>query len=308
MAANRGTGKLLLITGGVIFLIALALIIFFVLRKGSCPAEVNFEILPGTEITANELITITDKTVKAKKWEWDFGDNSRKEVYTVNKAITHKYSKDGTYIITLKVNGCISSSQTVTVKSEEVIVPPTPDLAPVILGPTGAVYAGQRAKFVDATPGATSWEWFFENGKDIFTEKEVSYIFITPGDKTVQLLVNGGKSQTASFKLKVLPARPAKPADPGAGPVSKGPKSPKITEAAFKQMLIDFIKGKVQPKDFMPYMNNNITMKIQVNDDKQQFDGFLKDLILESNPQIDKVLLINDPETGDVTDIIIKKK
>ncbi len=310
MPSNKGTGKLLFITAGVILLVAIIILVILFVRKNGCPAEVKFEITPGTEILVGDLITVTDKTEKSTRWEWDFGDGSP---MVKGRTLQHRFTAPGPYTIILTVNDCKSFSQAILVKAPEVIVPAEPDLMPVIVGPAShTAYYGEKVKFSDNTPGALSWEWFFE-GNHILTEKDVTYEFTTTGPKTVQLVVNSaaGKSKTATFELKVLPKPVKKEPIQGGGPrpgpmVKEKTVAPLINEKDFKGMLINFSKGGLAKKDFSKFVGGNMTMPILVNDQHKEFAAFLNDLLLHPNPNISTVVLTADPATGTLLDIVIK--
>src|ERR1700722_10511389 len=108
MASNRGTEKYVFIAFGTIFLIAVIIAFIFFFTRTHCPKEVDFEIGPSEEVTTRDLVTLTDKSLKVKSWDWDFGDNSPHEHF---KQVTHKYHTPNTYTITLIVNGKCNAKQ-----------------------------------------------------------------------------------------------------------------------------------------------------------------------------------------------------
>ncbi|MCS7027642.1 MAG: T9SS type A sorting domain-containing protein [Bacteroidia bacterium] len=72
-------------------------------------------------------------------------------------------------------------------------------------------YVGKNIQFTDASTGATSWAWDFENdGVVDATTQNPTFAYTTPGLKTVKLVINGGCSTCTKIKtalIHVLPDR-----------------------------------------------------------------------------------------------------
>jgi PKD repeat protein len=72
-------------------------------------------------------------------------------------------------------------------------------------------YVGKNVQFTDASTGATSWAWDFEDdGTTDATVKNPTFAYTTPGLKTVKLVINGGCgtcTKTKTQLIHVLPDR-----------------------------------------------------------------------------------------------------
>jgi len=112
-----------------------------------------------------------------KYYRWDFGDGDT----SVEKSPKHKYTKNGTYKVSLKVrnyNGCpleFPNYQTVIVRDLETKFSFKQDDCPPHL-----------VKFSDSTLGATSWYWDFGDGTSS-TERHPSHNYKIGGKYKVNL-------------------------------------------------------------------------------------------------------------------------
>ncbi len=80
-------------------------------------------------------VAITDKSVRAHVYEWDFGDDT---ISTLNDPLIHTYYKPGEYTIRLRVESerhCIDS-----VRSAKIIVEPSALAIPNVFSPDGDGY------------------------------------------------------------------------------------------------------------------------------------------------------------------------
>jgi PKD repeat protein len=277
----------ILIIFGFIILLALAVLIFRFATQKKCP-NVSFEIIQTT-LVEGESVYFSDKTEGAKTWEWDFGDNSAVDT---RKDPEHVYQQAGEYTVLLSVNGCEKESKKIKVDTKE--IPVVEDIRPIggISGPA-EVRVGDVCTYKDTSTGATSWEWRFgETGVTDGTAKEVKYVFKEAGPHTVTLMINGGNSKTASYKVNVLPK---KVASTGGGGDSGEPKlgKPVISNEKFMSLLKDVIEKKSKYMVFNPYMESmSIEVKVNNKTKSQIFSTYCNTLYYGDDPiKINSVVL-----------------
>ncbi|MDW8347378.1 MAG: T9SS type A sorting domain-containing protein, partial [Bacteroidia bacterium] len=72
-------------------------------------------------------------------------------------------------------------------------------------------YVGKNIQFTDASTGATSWAWDFENdGVVDATAQNPTFAYTTPGLKTVKLVINGGCATCTKTKTELIHVLPDK--------------------------------------------------------------------------------------------------
>lgn len=130
----------------------------------------------GTQVTFDDVSTITNGTITS--WFWDFGDGNT----STAEDTVYDYAVPGTYIVTHSVaasGGCVSSiTDTVTVLP-----------LPVAAFSTNIVCEGQITQFTDMTPGTIgTWNWDFGDG-NTSTDQNPTHIYAAEGNYTVTLSV-----------------------------------------------------------------------------------------------------------------------
>ncbi len=140
------------------------------------------------------------------RYEWVFSDGRRFN----NSEFQAKFSKAGTYTITLKVSDGLAistKSLDITITEPEVIevknTVPEIDLYGVLPGTTAPMNSMFRfyLKAVDADKDDLTYEWDFGNGAKSFTQN-AGIIYNLPGDYTVKVAVSDGK-ETVTAEVKV---------------------------------------------------------------------------------------------------------
>jgi len=131
------------------------------------------------------LVSFTDEsTAGATSWQWDFGDGTS----STSQHPTMAYVNEGTYTVTLLVNGGQGFSSEI---KEDHIVVYQPVSADFSAGPlTG--YAPVTVDFTDLSIGTNvhAWSWDFGDGGSS-TEQSPSHTYTVPGTYTVSLTATG---------------------------------------------------------------------------------------------------------------------
>ena len=148
---------------------------------------------------SEESIEFYDKTPNAKSWVWDFGDGSEKDV---RKHTFHIYKNPGKYYVTLTINGGCTHTKELVIKDKFAA---DKIGTPKIIAPR-TITVGQPAYFKSISEDAKTWEWAFGENKGIDeTSSNPVYNFITPGEKTITLVINGDFSRVAKKIIYVHP-------------------------------------------------------------------------------------------------------
>jgi PKD repeat protein len=131
-------------------------------------------------------------------WSWDFGDGSKSFVQNP----THKYSKAGTYTVSLTVKNA-AGSNTVT-KTENIKVTAKPAANFTSSATSGK--APLNVKFTDTSTGTpATWKWDFGDGTSS-TQQNPTHRYSTAGTYTVILTVKnavGSNTVTKTDYIKV---------------------------------------------------------------------------------------------------------
>lgn len=262
----------------------------------------NHEYCFPFQIKASAVHYYTDEPVKfeanvagASNFEWDFGDNESNET-SINSVI-HAYDQPGEYNVTLTVNGKCSEYKTVYISRAPKVENPL--LLPTFVCPQTAE-VGQPVVFRDTTTGARSWEWRFGETASIdATASTASYVYKTPGLKTISLVINNNLQQTAICKVFVNDVAPksnnnkprnnnnrqapimivqAKPNTPTLAeqvqPAVTEPAKPKgtsISKAELEDKLRKVINNFAGPQDFNDYFCNNLQIPVSLNGEEITF-------------------------------------
>lgn len=183
-----------------ILLISGIILAFRVNESEPCEVE-NFKI-QASSFKVGELITFSDYTDNAHEWKWDFGDG---EETSFRSKVVHQYKEPGKYLVNLWVNKSCNIAKIVEIKSDSDVIDST--LLPKFSAPKTA-YVNEAVSFTDSTSHAKSWEWRFGEGEKIDAiDKNPTYTYSTPGEKTVSLFVNDDIKYVSFKKITVLPAR-----------------------------------------------------------------------------------------------------
>ncbi|MBC9798012.1 PKD domain-containing protein [Sinomicrobium weinanense] len=188
-----------------ILLISGVILAFRVNEDEPCNVE-KFKI-QASSFKVGELITFSDYTDNAHEWKWDFGDGTE---ISFRSKVAHEYKEPGKYLVNLWVNKGCNIAKMVEIKPKTEIIDST--LLPKFHAPQVA-YVGEQVSFTDSTSHAKSWEWRFGEGTKIDAiDKNPTYTFSSPGQKTISLFVNDDIKHVSFKKITVFPARKEKTA------------------------------------------------------------------------------------------------
>lgn len=151
-----------------------------------------------------EIIRFDADIHNFKMLKWNYGDNQNDE--TKIASAVHTYDQPGEYTVAL-------SADSKCTQYKMLIISPAPKvvneaLIPKFVCPQSAE-VGKPVTFQDTTKGAKQWEWRFgETATVDATAISPTYVYSTPGLKTVSLVVNNDPQQLAVCKVFVNPAIP----------------------------------------------------------------------------------------------------
>lgn len=172
--------KRILLFIGIIVIIALG-IVAYKMFIGPTPVHVLTISIPNKNLIKGDPLTygvVQQNKLKAERIKWDFGDVTMPSYLITG---SHVYSREGTYLVKLYVDGKVSDSATVTVKPFNPL--PGPE---VIIAAQSVARVGEKVTFTDNTPGATQTHWKFgESGIEDGTGKTVSHTYKLPRRYTV---------------------------------------------------------------------------------------------------------------------------
>ncbi|MBL7744468.1 MAG: PKD domain-containing protein, partial [Chitinophagaceae bacterium] len=150
------------------------------IRVGSKPVA-DFSASP-IPVCAYQPVQLTDLTVPADEWLWDFGDGNT----SVLQNPSHTYVDTGYFPVTLIAanNGC---ADTISRPNYIQVLPP---IARFI----SAANCSNRLQFTftDQSVGATGWSWDFGDGSPASLLQNPVHIFPAFGSYTVTLTVTNG--------------------------------------------------------------------------------------------------------------------
>ncbi|GAA3515736.1 hypothetical protein GCM10022393_32130 [Aquimarina addita] len=265
------------------------------------PCEIEAFNFSKGNLRVGEIIRFKDNTKGVIKREWDFGDGSRPG--KISNPF-HTYTKSGEYIVKLQVNGSCKWEEKLTIK-EKAFVLDSSRIAKFDI--PDKIEVGEKIQLFDKTKEATSWEWRFgESGRVDATQKNPEYVYESPGEKTILLIVNndpryGFKKRVNVFEKEieiVAPPRgnppvrrtdpPVIPDRPDIDPISIDPpvplppppptrkNAPNIGEEKFKTLLALVSAKKATADNFKEYLCNDVNLPIQVNNKDTTFKEFCK--------------------------------
>lgn len=134
------------------------------------------------EVCEGALITLSPQaTVPLASYSWDFGDGNVSD----QEAPQHSFDSPGTYMVRLRVESEEGCSNFV---EKSITIFPAPVAAFEIVGDLFCTF--DPITFQNLTAGdygeLITWEWDF-NGEGSSTQREPTYIFESPGEKTITL-------------------------------------------------------------------------------------------------------------------------
>jgi PKD repeat protein len=176
---------------------------------GTTVASLNLPVaapppMPVANFTASAngltVLFADTSTGSPATFAWDFGDAQTSS----ERNPSHTYRNAATYPVMLVVTndaGQASKTQFITVSV---------GIAPVAV--FDFTITGQQVNFVDASVGATSWQWNFGDGL-IANVRNPIHTYSTPGAYTVTLAAsNAAGTTTANKVVTIAPGKPPKAA------------------------------------------------------------------------------------------------
>jgi len=275
-----------------------------------------------TSFTVGEVITFTFKTDKAGSrpagYSWDFGDSS---VQQQGPQVYHAFAEAGSYTVTLYAGKCSWRQEVLVVNPAPVNdAPPVADIFPVIEGPDEAL-VGRPVTYRNNTPGAYSWEWrLLQPNAETHRESSHVYVFSSPGERILTLVVNGDTSRMVKKRIQVFPAPESRSNEPFVpppfptprpdtsltAPEPEKPRAPDISDEAFRAMLTQLNDKQKTVQDFAPYLCNNLNARVLLNDKEvKTFSEFCNAIRGKKRIKIEMVNLIKDPD-GCVKEIRVR--
>lgn len=311
-------------------ILGIILLIFRLRNHVDCENSEFFVI--SENFLLNENIEFYNETPNARSWEWDFGDGSG---LAFEKNVKHKYKESGNYIVKLTINGSCQLEKEIRVKRvDELYETRQP---PAVIVPD-VVRVGDPIKFDVYTYGGGevfSVEWSFgETSALDNTEVTPTYIYQTPGEKRVTVIVNGDFNNIGYKNVFVKPRevirssygkykRQVKKADLPPGPIQPDPldeyaeslpiaptfipeklpepekdpePAPYISEEQFELLLLKVAKQEITKEDFAQYLCEDYMVPVLKNGEKlMTFTDFCKD-IKDKEIKVESLRLEKDPK------------
>lgn len=287
----------------VLSLLALMVSAFRYKNHESCMAF-NIKIKAEYYQTGEPIHFETD-AMFAREYHWDFGDNETAE--TKLRSAIHTFNIPGEYTVALTTNGQCTEYKTIYITRAPKMQNPL--LMPTFVCPQQAE-TGKPVTFTDTTAGARNWEWRFGETASIdATSSTASYVYKTPGLKTISLVLNNNPLQMAVCKVFVNePQSATKPRENNAARgrqqspiivVQAKPVTPSLNEQVNEQPAAkepprphaqsisrQDIEGKLRmvasnffsAEGFAPYLCNNLNIPVSVNGKELTFIEFCNQL------------------------------
>ena len=256
-----------IITMIVVTLGALAIFGFRIMTHRPCsPVKINIDAanrIDSLHFYTNMPLRFSCDAQKNDVCAWTFGTKDNKK--STGQFVSFSYNEPGQYLIRVTVNGQCSESRYITISKAPKLVDRS--LMPIIICPSGPIEVGKPVEFKDSSRDARSWQWQFgETDKIDATSQQAVYIFQSPGNKTVSLVINGNTDVPAICQVIVkekeikntrtsaailnqnLQDKPT--TDPLT--VKVGPKKT-ITQTEFQALIQEVIDGTKMASDFIDY-------------------------------------------------------
>jgi len=278
----------------------------------------------------DEPIRFETDALYAKEFQWDFGDNENSQ--TNISSVVHAYNLPGEYTVALTINGTCTEYKTVYITRAPKLENPL--LQPRFICPQQAE-VGKAVTFQDTTPGAHSWEWRFgETAVIDATASTASYVYKTPGLKTISLVLNNDPKQLGVCKVyvndkTVAPSRsnarpsrssgpsfvivPAKPQTPPLEeqnhpqPAVTEPPKPQgvnITKQELETKLRGVVNNYLTPENFSQYFCNNLNVPVSLNGTEITFTQFCTKLSSIKNDKKIKQLNVQQIKSSETNCLI----
>jgi|GEM_PF-1723932 len=288
-------------------------------KKPNYPPVVELKDVYPNPAQPNEKVTFvaeaSDPDGRVTTFYWDFGDGNKQQGANLTK-VTHAYSREGTYIVTVKVaddKGAISNeiSVKVYVKSKMTETKP-PNRAPVITSVTFSPQAPDpgatisfRASAYDPDGDSITYTWDFGDGTVKKGDAEIKYAYSKEGAYTVKVKAIDSKGLESSYYTVSVSVRGNRP--PQASIISI--KTLDNVTFLFQGMGVDpdgsvvayewnmgdgktftgELKGNSIPHDYLNYTyskSGNYTVSFRVKDDKGAWSNWVSKRITVKIPEI----------------------
>ncbi|TMI22432.1 PKD domain-containing protein, partial [Candidatus Bathyarchaeota archaeon] len=161
----------------------------------------SFTISPTSAVNS-QPVTFAATTVGGTNpftFSWTFGDNSSGS----GNVVSHTYSVQGTYTVTLSVRD--ANAQTAA-STQTLSVAPSPLTTSFAMTPSSGLMVGQLASFTASVSGGTSpytFNWNFGDGTTA-SGNPVNHSFNMPGTYTVTVTVTDANAMTATVPAGIL--------------------------------------------------------------------------------------------------------
>ncbi len=186
----------------IIFLFGMGVLVAKYMKQENCDA-VGFDIIAQSFTTGN-LIEFKSFGDANYKWEWDFGDRSKKEF--VSNTL-HKYDSVGLYTITLKMNNNCVVNRQLYIKERVYVRKSELNRVPTIIYPE-EIRAGDLVTFECTSDFAKKWEWRFGEFDRVDDISEITkYKFEEEGTYKISLIVNDDIKNALVKTIDVLPKK-----------------------------------------------------------------------------------------------------
>lgn len=261
----------------------------------------------------NENVKFTASMAHASEISWDFGDQTPG---AIGANAGHKFASEGTFLVTVEVNGKCRESMRVQIR--KMAVETTGETANPINGNT-TLYAGTPEIFSSGKSGNT-YAWYIEEDASMGrkTDSAAAFTFNTTGEYTLVLQLDGdsgktfrktitvlqpgavtAKTDVSKFELPELPTPPIPkkpqpevpsgkdnpPPAPGPTPDPKpappsggGKKYIRVGDEALKMMLNEVIDKKLDANGFDQILCNGAQSQVIANGKFTTFTELVKSL------------------------------
>jgi hypothetical protein len=187
----------------VFLMIVSTAILAFRFRKAEPCSAVRIEVR-ATDYFEGSLISFHAQTQGGKSYRWDFNDGTGSSFGF--PSIQHSFRNPGTYVVSVLVNDHCEGYETVVIKPAPVIA--RVSHRPEFIAPAMSM-VDKPVTFEDTTSDATSWEWRFGESEIVDARtRKASWVYRTPGAKTIYLKVNGRQDRVSSTIIYIKDTDP----------------------------------------------------------------------------------------------------
>lgn len=285
------------------------------------PCDVVVLDVKANKFNVGELVRFNDKTVGAESWRWDFGDDTSGSI--LQEAL-HVYRKPGEYNVRLLVNNSCEKVTTITINEKKKLIDSTK--FPVFNIPK-SILVGEQLLVEDETFNAKSWEWRFgETAGSNSSKQKASYVYTTPGLKTISLVVNDDLNYITKKQIEVIPLPEKKekieplvikeaPNEP-AWKIKDAPKkteakeeepapAPYISDAQFAQRLMMVSRGEATAKSFSDFFCGDLGKQIVAEGKTMSFLVFCERIQDRKIKKIKRLQVFRDENSNCIKTITI---